>query len=154
MKKNFKQLFLVQYILGHFIPLIIGGGIYLFFRGKNLMMFHYLKYFNLRNFIDTLRESYTQDLNLPNWVIYSLPDGLFIYSYINLILFLWRNVIFKDSLIWLIIMPVVILLYEFGQLWGYVSGTFDLMDLFFYFIGIALPFLIYQRLIIIKSKRR
>ena len=50
----------------------IGGMIYLMFRSESLVMFRWCETLHIREYVDSVRISCT----LPNWIVYSLPDGL------------------------------------------------------------------------------
>lgn len=40
--------------------------------------------------------------------------------------------------------PIIAIISEFGQLLGIISGTFDSIDLLFYFLGSILPLIIFK----------
>ena len=90
--------------------------------------------------------------NLPTWVLYSLPDGLWLFSYLSVLLAVWDNTISKDNIHWILLVPAIAVLIEFGQLFHIVSGTFDILDLTFYLVGAVLPILIFTNSKSIKSK--
>jgi hypothetical protein len=90
--------------------------------------------------------------NLPGWFLYSLPDGLWLFSYISVLLTVWNNNISKDNIYWILLVPIIAVFIEFGQLLSIVSGTFDMIDLTFYLIGAVSPILIFTNLKIVKSK--
>lgn len=76
---------------------------------------------------------------LPDWFLYALPDGLWIFSCITVLLIVWGNVISKHNIFWIVLMPLVAIFSEIGQFMKIVPGTFDLMDLIFYTLGSSLP---------------
>ena len=81
-----------QLFFGHILTLLIGGLIYIAFRTDSLLMFKWFSALSLDNIINELRLT-TMKLSpsLPNWFLYSLPDGLWIFSYVALIMTIWRN---------------------------------------------------------------
>ncbi len=88
---------------------------------------------------------------MPKWVIYSLPDGLWMFSCTSLILNVWNNRLNKQSIVWIISMPAIAILSEFLQLFHLIRGTFDILDIASYLIGFTSAFFIYsnpKRLII------
>jgi len=81
--------------------------------------------------------------HFPNWFLYSLPDGLWLFSYLSVLLVVWDNVISKHNIHWLLLVPMVAIFSEIGQLFEIVPGTFDIFDLIFYLLGTVLPILIF-----------
>lgn len=142
-----------QIIFGHFGTLLLGGLIYILFRTTTLKMFAWYDKIGLSNLITNLRD-YVSPIanNVPNWFLYSLPDGLWIFSYISLMLYIWKNSITKNSIIWIFIIPFFALFSEFGQLLKLVPGTFDVFDLLFYVLGIFLPLFIFNNLTNFKNQ--
>lgn len=140
-----------QLYLGHIFTLLCGSLIYILFRTSNLQMFLWFDKLRLLHLINNFR-TYTinHSHTLPSIVLYSLPDGLWIFSYVNLVLFLWKNEIKKENLFWIFIIPIISIVSELGQLLKIISGTFDPMDLVMYLIGTTLPFIIYKKSITIN----
>ena len=81
---------------------------------------------------------------MPKWVIYSLPDGLWMFSCTSLILNVWNNRLNKQSIVWIISMPAIAILSEFLQLFHFIRGTFDILDIARYLIGFTAAFFIYS----------
>lgn len=127
-----------------FLPLMIGGLIYIIFRSGNLLMFKWFKFLNIDHFISKTRLFNTSD-SFPNWFQYSLPDGLWILSYVLIMTEIWNKKITIHNLFWIIIIPVIAILSEFFQYFGLIKGTFDFLDILFYIIGAALPLLFYNK---------
>ena len=136
-----------QIILWHFVPLAFGSLIYVFFRDSNLILFKWLEKIYISGPIFLVRSfTYPISIYLPNWFLYSLPDGLWIFSLISILLIIWKNTISKHNLFWFILIPTTVILLEIGQFFGFIAGTFDLMDIIFYLLGTILPFLIFTNL--------
>ena len=112
------------------IPLFIGCLIYVLFRTDTLL---YNKL--LGNFFTPIGSPKTF---LQKIIIFSLPDGLWAMSYTMLIFHLRNDKTFK-TLIWSILIPVIGILSEIGQLYYLIPGTFDISDLIMY---ISAPLLI------------
>ena len=108
------------------IPLFIGCLIYVLFRTDTLL---YNKLFG--NFFSPIGSPKTV---LQNIIIFSLPDGLWAMSYTMLIFHLRNDKTFK-TLIWSILIPVIGILSEIGQLYYLIPGTFDIIDLIMYIIA-------------------
>lgn len=140
-------------LYGHIISLLTGGLIYILFRTSTLKMFLWFDSLGLTETINTVRNMTLDYSNqLPNWVKFSLPDGLWIFSYVCLLLLIWSDSEIKKSLPWILVIPIVAILSEFGQLPNIVPGTFDPVDLVFYLTGTILPFLITKSLTIKTQK--
>jgi len=142
-----------QIIIGHLFTLLLGGLVYLSFRQDTLKMFRWFDSINLSAVISELR-LLTLPLSdhLPNWFLYSLPDGLWICSYLSVLLVVWDNVISKHNIHWLLLVPMIAIFSEIGQLFKIVPGTFDILDLIFYLGGTVLPILIFTNSKTIKSQ--
>ena len=135
-----------QISFGHIGTLLLGGLIYILFRSSSLLMFDWCNKIGLSNSINSLRD-YTNPIvkEIPHWFLYSLPDGLWIFSYISLILYIWQNSVSFKNISWILIIPILAIGSEIGQLLGLVSGTFDFADLVFYILGMTLPFIIFNK---------
>lgn len=140
-----------QLILGHIITLLIGGLIYMLFRTSSLLMFSWYKTIGLGGILNGLRKStipFTE--NVPEWILFSLPDGLWIFSYVCLILFIWKNSVSFKNLFWILIIPILAISSELGQFLGLITRTFDLTDLLLYIFGMTLPFIFFNQSINFK----
>lgn len=119
-----------QVILG-VVFLTFGCAIYLLFRAKTLNIYQWCSLLGLSKFIDYAR-AWLSDWNIPDFVRYSLPDGLYCAAYILIIDAIWKD---HDSLIKhlvIALVPLVTITSEIFQYFGLVKGTFDLYDLLFY----------------------
>jgi len=83
---------------------------------------------------------------LPDWFLYALPDGLWLFSCITVLLIVWGNVISKHNIFWIVLMPLVAIFSEIGQFIKIVPGTFDFIDLIFYTLGSSLPIFMFANL--------
>lgn len=111
------------------LPLLIGGLIYLLFRNERLIMFDWIRFLGFKESLDLLRNDFSILKSfIPNWVLFSLPDGLWVYSFSSAIIIIWndnRKVLILLLTIPLIFGPAVELL-QFLKLF---KGTFDIKDL-------------------------
>ena len=126
------------------LTLFLGGLIYLLTRSAGLIMFKWVEFLHLNGFLDALRKSFIWNNYLPNWVIFSLPGGLWMFACTSIIMIVWKNELNKQSLLWLLIMPILSILSEFTQLFHLINGTFDIIDVTIYLIGFLLPIIIYS----------
>jgi hypothetical protein len=136
---------LVQFIFGHIIPLLLGAGIYLVFRTDSLKVFEWMEALQVSSSIDVMRTElhFLRDY-LPQWVLFSLPDGLWLFSGINLILCIWRNEISPANIGWLATLCLIAIGSELLQFAALLSGTFDFRDLSAYSLAIILSFIIFR----------
>ena len=75
-----------------FTPLFLGGLLYISFRSSTLKMFTWFKYVGIENYILYLRQEISNlKLYLPQWIYFSLPDGLWVYSFTSALLIYWNN---------------------------------------------------------------
>jgi len=118
-------------ILFHVIlPILIGGLIYVFFRGRNLVFMTYIEL--VSNLSLTSLSYYTDPIKtkLYDWVIYSLPDGLWVYSFTSSIMLMKLD---SKVRIYIIHMPLLLAVtFEMFQLLDMYKGTFDPIDLLFF----------------------
>lgn len=135
----------LKLLFWHFFSLLIGGLIYISFRSYSLKMFRWFENIGIENIIIAIRKK-TQIYfsEIPEWILYSLPDGLWIFSYICLMLFIWNTKITYKNIVWLLIIPLLAILSEIGQLFSLINGTFDFVDLTFYILGLLLPFILFN----------
>jgi hypothetical protein len=122
-----------------FLPLSFGGLIYIFHRNENIMFLSWLKFINI-DFM--LLRQFDYDKNIVSlFIIYSLPNGLWILSGL-----LFLNIFWKyektNLLIYSIIFIVLGISIEIGQYLNILLGTFDVFDiisiLIFSIIGLVI----------------
>jgi hypothetical protein len=142
-----------QFLVGLF-ALIFGGLIYILFRQDTLKMFNWFNHINLSGVLFKLR-LYTLPISehLPKWFIYSLPDGLWLFSYLSVLLVIWGNTISKQNIYWLLSVPLIAIFSEIGQFFEIISGTFDILDLIFYIAGTVMPILTFTNSKITKYEK-
>jgi hypothetical protein len=114
---------------------LFGGLIYVLFRTDSIRFFDYLTYVGLDESLSIIR-SITLPMNqfIPEWVIYSLPDGLWLFSFSLLVNLIWSR---EDRLrfwFWTLLFPCTAIIWELGQAFQVFSGTFDWTDLTVYSI--------------------
>jgi len=126
------------------IPISIGGIIYLFFRSDSLMMFRWADAIGVKSVLDNIRiYTTTIQMNNMNWFFFSLPYGLWVYSFTSFMLIVWELKFSRHSIFWIFIGSSLALGGEIGQALGVIRGTFDPTDVMLCLIGSILPFLIF-----------
>ncbi len=119
------------------IPILIGGAIYVMFRADTIRLFHWLSMVGLYDPIMFIRRYIEVFIPfIPEWIVYSLPNGLWVFSYAFIMTHLWwkRESIFKYF--WLASIPGVGFGYEALQYMEVIPGTFCYHDLLFCSIGL------------------
>lgn len=111
--------------------------IYLLWRDQQLLVHRLIHTCGLQPWLNDVRGD-VASIDLPEWIRFALPDGLWSMSYILFIDALVR----RDYLLTSVI-PVIGLLSELMQLAGWLPGTFDVCDL----VAYALPYLLYVLLL-------
>ena len=113
------------------LPIIIGGLIYILWRDPNLLMFDWFRAVGFEPPLVWLRtETAPVSRFLPAWLIFSLPDGLWVYALTALMVFLWRDATsLPIRTLWLSLGALLGAGSELGQLAGIVPGRFDVLDL-------------------------
>ena len=127
---------MIKRLLIHSIlPTFFGGIIYIFFRDDSIYLIKLLKKNELFKYLQPLRSSlYTNNDIIPNWMCFSLPDGLWIYSLISSYFIVLKNKV--EILFWIIISIGLSVGVEFLQKSNLHKGTFDWVDILFYVLGI------------------
>jgi glycopeptide antibiotics resistance protein len=124
------------------IFLVIGIGIYLFFRQLNMLIFEWIsKPALLEMFYMHLHPSVFTSIFL-----YNIPDMLWFLSGVFLLRFMW----FHDKAwqkIYIRSFYGIVLVFETMQLLKNIPGTFDILDLLFMSIGALTEGLLYRILI-------
>ena len=73
-------------IINFLVPVTLGSFIYILFRSKHLLVFHWFNSLGLYPVILTARQYFNIYEQIPAWLIYSLPNGLWAYSFMFLII--------------------------------------------------------------------
>ena len=133
--------------------LVIGCLIYLLFRSKTLYIYVWCKSLGMSSPIDTLR-IIVNDWSVPSFIKYSLPDGLYCTSYLLIMDAIWHEE--KSWLKYLIlaVVPLITIDSEILQYFGYVRGTFDLVDLFCYLVPPLLYVICFRPMVLFEKQNK
>ena len=127
-----------HWVVHVFLPLLLGGSIYVLFRSQSLLMFRWSESLHIMPGIQTVRGlvSPIGDV-LPDLLLYSAPDGAWLYAYVCFYRLVWA----RDSRPWMwtwIGMGLFLSIgMEIGQAFGWTRGTFDWMDLAMYAVAMV-----------------
>ena len=116
--------------------LAMGGMLYLLFRPRTLMMFGLADGMGLGGVVDGWRMA-AQSLQLPAFVVYSLPGGLWSASYVLLTDALLRGQPRRIRLTGICVIPLIGAASELLQGFKLLPGTFDLADVACYLLPLA-----------------
>ena len=119
-----------------FLSLAIGGMIYLAYRPMTLLIFDVADFLNLSDCVRHIRQNNT---NMPEWMIYSLPDGLWLLAYM---LYIGIVYCFKIERSWMmqLVLPLIAISSEILQFFKLLPGTYDICDILSYLIAMLLGF--------------
>ena len=116
--------------------LMLGCSIYLLSRDTSNFLYRFSVYTGFRSEVDFLREWIPA---LPSWFVYSLPDGLWMFSFSILILMIWDFHRTRKAMIWIALALSIGILLEGVQATTELGGSFDWRDLGFILFAPVLP---------------
>jgi hypothetical protein len=121
----------------HFIlPISIGTLIYLAFRPVHLTVFHWAETLGFYSLILKARTLFDIGYLIPEWVIYSLPNGLWSYSFMFFISFIWGGEDVLEKIYFVVLVVALSVGSELGQLLNFIPGIFCLTDVALYSFGL------------------
>jgi hypothetical protein len=111
------------------LPMLIGGFTYLLFRADTLLMFQWVDSLGLSGPLAEARAAAAGfGAVLPDWFLFSLPDAAWLYAFGAQMVILHRESRLLVRVCWVVVAPVLAIGAEFGQAFGWVPGTFDMLD--------------------------
>lgn len=116
-----------------FLLIFLGGLIYVLYRPENILFFRVTDGLGITPLIDIARSNVSRVI-LPSFVINSLPAGLWTASYLIMMYVTTKYHTRRVKLMLALPLPIMTIILEFMQLWGWCPGTFDLYDLVCYFV--------------------
>jgi len=119
------------------LTILSGGIIYILLRPSEPVFFSWLKFIGLEDFLFYAREK-TLSFGpfLPDWFIYSLPNGLWAFSYSFIITVIWWNSKSRLKIFWMASIPILVFGFEVFQYLEILNGTFCIRDIVFCVLGI------------------
>lgn len=140
--KNIPTKKILILILNTIFPICIGGLIYIIWRDQSLLMFKWFEVMNIDKFVHLIRNHISVMYTPPNWFIYSLPDGLWLYSVTYFYVSIWYRKNTNIMYFWFYIGPLIGIGSEIMQLFHILPGTFTVIDLLFLTFASIMPFYI------------
>lgn len=119
------------------ICLMVGIGIYLLFRSRQLLVFSLVDVVGGGTLVDELRMA-VSDVRLPDFVRFCLPDALWASAYILIIDGIFRKEKMNTRLAWASFIPCVGAVSELLQGATLIPGTFDTLDLMAYLLPLTI----------------
>jgi len=110
--------------------LIVGALIYILFRTSSLLVFSWVDLLGLSNLVANARHIVAPLLKyLPKLVLFSLPDGIWVFSFTVAIFFIWHDSKSKRGMYFWVILPLLLSISgEIGQFLQLVEGTYCNVD--------------------------
>ena len=118
--------------------LLSGSFIYFITRSDSIYVNQWLNSIDHGNVLRTF-QGLILNTQLPGWIIYSLPNGLWMLALILTIMTIWNFKVNVRSIPWIILSVASGLLFEIFQGFQLIRGTFDIKDLFWIFVAAILP---------------
>jgi hypothetical protein len=116
----------------------VGGLIYILLRPSEHGFFSWINALGLDRWFNHARSlSPSFSHLLPDWFVFSLPNGLWAFAYALLITGIWSGSKSWLRYFWLASIPVLVLGFEIMQYPGIIPGTFCIQDIALGLIGLA-----------------
>lgn len=131
----------ILWMLLSLVCIAVGGLIYLVFRTRTLVMFHFIPN-DLIMKLNHVYEYSCTNFQIPNFIIYNLPTSLWTISYIILMQLIPENNVGLNRFLWIYLLPILLCLTEILQLFSFIPGTFDMLDICSYIIPMTISLLI------------
>lgn len=103
------------------LPILIGASIYVLFRSQHVLVNHALNAIGLRICLAEFR-ALASGIRLPLPIVNSLPDGLWVFAFTNLIILIWDR---SPPWYWLICGVGLGIGSELGQAFKIIPGSYD-----------------------------
>lgn len=117
--------------------LLFGGFVYILWRPSEPIFFSWIGTFGLDSWINHIRiYSVSVSQLLPEWFVYSLPNGLWAYAFALCIATTWRNSKSRIKYYWMGAITLLVPGFEILQYFQVIPGTFCFQDLLFGSIGL------------------
>lgn len=110
--------------------MISGGVIYILWRPTSLNMFSWFSALGIEQYVANMRSLASfLSVSLPDWVRFSLPQALWLFSGCLAVHSIWKNFYSKQEQFWMAAVLILALSGELGQVMGIIDGVFDVLDL-------------------------
>ena len=131
------------YIFLSALALSLGGFIYIFLRSSEHVFFSWIHTVGLDNWLNLARHhSLTQTLYLPDWIVFSMPNGLWAFAYSLIITGIWSGSKSWLRYFWISSIPILVIGYEVLQWAEIISGIFCMQDITLGITGLILGIIV------------
>jgi hypothetical protein len=131
----------ILWILLSFLALFLSALIYIACRPSEHVFFRWINSTGLEYWFNLVRQNPLSPSSvLPEWFVFSLPDGLWAFAYSLLITGIWSGSKSRIKYFWMASIPILVFGFEFLQYAGNIPGTFSSQDLIFGVAGILIGF--------------
>jgi len=121
------------------LAIFIGGLIYILLRPSEHLFFGWIRLAGLDQWISPARSlSPLLGELFPDWIIFSLPNGLWAFAYALLITSIWSGSRSWLKSFWMASIPILVLGFEILQIPGIIPGTFCIQDIAIGLLGLVL----------------
>lgn len=125
--------FLSAFIALVVLPIALGTAVYVGWRSTNLLIFDWMAIIGIPDNV------FRPSVNLSQSMLYSFPDGCWVFAGTSWMLFIWRRIS-----PWVFAVAILGIGSELGQGIGLVPGTFEWNDIVFYVGGFILSCIGYK----------
>jgi hypothetical protein len=139
-------------ILLSVIAVLSGGMIYVLLRPPGTVFYHWISDSGLDHLFSAavLDDQFTPARPVPEWILFSLPNGLWAFAYSLLITGIWSGSTSRIRYFWMATIPLLVLGFEILQFVRIIPGTFCMQDLAIGAAGLILGIIVANK--IAKSK--
>jgi len=121
------------------IAMCTGGLIYILLRPSEYVFFGWISMAGFDHWISPARSLSPAFSQLfPDWIIFSLPNGLWAFAYALLITRIWSGSNSWLKYFWMASIPIIVLGFELLQYPRIIPGTFCIQDIVFGVLGLVL----------------
>jgi len=126
------------FFLNVFAPVFVGGLIYALWRKSTLLFFSWFEYVGIDSTVFLLRSGVIGLGTLPDWLLFCLPDGLWVYAFTVFMAGLWKGYLGSGRFCFVCLGLALAIVGEIGQFFGLIQGTYDVLDVVFSLFGFLL----------------
>ena len=120
------------------VCLLAGTAIYFSTRSENILLNQWVAHIADGKFLQFFQRL-ASNAWVPGWIMYSLPDALWMMALTLFILLIWDFKIHRRSTVWLALAVVAGAGLEILQGFHLMRGTFDMADLLFVLLAASVP---------------
>ena len=129
------------------MALWLGAMTYIHLRSSSPLFIHWIEVAGFQKLFSLNHHLF---LDLPEWLVYSLPSGLWAFAYSIVITGIWWNSKSRLKYFWFATILILVVGWEILQLSGLVHGTYSFGDIITGLVGAALG--MYVGIKLIKPK--